>query len=79
VASSQLDVSLKRSIGVTYIDHLKASKQSAKGNQARLSTDGWEHALNIAEDCRKKFMENVTTIKDMEVKSTEALELLSTR
>jgi hypothetical protein len=67
------------SIGVTYIDHLKALKQSAKGKRARISTEGWELALNIAEGCRKKFMENVATIKDMEVKSTEALEFSSTR
>lgn len=69
---------------MTYIDQLKASElkaseQSAKGKRARELTEGWELALNIAEDCRKKFMENVTTIKDMEVKSTEALELLTKR
>jgi flagellar biosynthesis/type III secretory pathway chaperone len=69
---------------VTYIDQLKASElkaseQSAKGERARKLTEGWELALNIAGDCRKKFMENVTTIKDMEVKSTEALELLTKR
>ena len=26
-------------------------------------------------DCRKKFMENAITIEDMEIRSTEALEL----
>lgn len=64
---------------MTYIDQLKALEQSAKGKGARKSTEGWELALNIAEDCRKKFMENVTTIKDMEVRSTEAVELLNKR
>ena len=61
---------------MTYIDHLKALGQSGRPQK---STEGWEHALNIAEDCRKKFMENVSTVKDMEVKSTEALELLTQR
>ena len=64
---------------MTYIDHLKALGQSAKGKRERKSTEGWERALNFAEDCRKKFMENVTTVEDMEVKSTEALELLTQR
>jgi hypothetical protein len=64
---------------VTYIDQLKALEQSAKGKWARKSTEGWELALNIAEECRKKFMENATTIKDTEVRSTEALELLTKR
>jgi hypothetical protein len=64
---------------VQYIDHLTALGQSIKGKRARKSTEGWELALNIAEDCRKKFMENVTAIEDMEVRSTEALELLTKR
>ncbi|KAF8496730.1 hypothetical protein F5888DRAFT_361236 [Russula emetica] len=34
-------------------------------------------ALNFAEDCRQKFMEKATTIEDMEIRSTEALELLT--
>jgi len=41
--------------------------------------EGWELALHIAEDCRQKFMEKVTTIEDMEIRSTEALELLTKR
>ena len=66
-------------IGVQHIDHLKALEQSATGLRARRSTEGWEPALNIAEDCRKKVMENVTAIEDMEVRSMEALELLTKR
>jgi hypothetical protein len=56
-------------------------EQSAKLKQTRKSTEGWELALriNIAEDCRQRFMEKVTTIEDMEIRSTEALELLTKR
>jgi hypothetical protein len=41
--------------------------------------EGWDLALNVAEECRKKFMEDVTTTEDMEIRSTEALELLTKR
>ena len=41
--------------------------------------EGWDLALNVAEDCRQKFMEKVTTIEEMEIKSTEALDLLTER
>jgi hypothetical protein len=58
---------------------LQALEQSAKGKRARKSTEGWELALRMAEDCRQKFMEKVTTIEDMEIRSTEALELLTKR
>jgi hypothetical protein len=61
---------------IQYIDHLQALGQSAKG---RPSTEGWEFALHIAEDCCQKFMEKVSTIEDMEIQSTEALELLTKR
>jgi hypothetical protein len=64
---------------VTYIDYLQASEQPAKGNRTRKSAEGWELALRIAEECRQKFMEKVTTIEDMEIRSTEALELLTKR
>jgi hypothetical protein len=64
---------------VAYIDYLQALEQSAEGKRAGKSTEGWDLALNIAEDCRQKFMEKVTTIEDMEIKSTEALELLTKR
>ncbi|KAI0286179.1 hypothetical protein BC826DRAFT_918404 [Russula brevipes] len=54
-----------------------ALEQSAKEKRARKSTEGWELALRTAEECRLKFMETVTTIEDMEVRSTEALDLLT--
>jgi len=50
---------------------------SDKGKRAWKLTEGWELALRIAEDCRRKFMQKVTTIEDMEIRSTEALELLT--
>lgn len=53
---------------------LAPKPHSAKGKQAQ---KGWDLALNFAEDSRKKFMENVTTSEDMEIRSTEALELLT--
>ena len=61
---------------MTYIDYLQALGQSAKG---RPSTEGWELALRIAEDCCQTFMKKVSTIEDMEIQSTEALELLTKR
>jgi len=41
------------------------------------SRERWELALRTADECRLKFLETVTTIEDMEVRSTEALELLT--
>ena len=61
------------------MDYWQALEQSAEGNWVRKSTEGWELALSIAEDCRQRFMEEVTTIEDMEVRSAEALELLTKR
>ncbi|KAI0288566.1 hypothetical protein BC826DRAFT_971488 [Russula brevipes] len=43
------------------------------------SRERWELALRTADECRLKFLETVTTIEDMEVRSTEALELLTKR
>jgi hypothetical protein len=60
---------------VTYIDSLW--QVFTKEKLLQKSTDGWDLALDTAEDCRRKFMEKVTTIEEMEVKSTEALELLT--
>jgi hypothetical protein len=64
---------------VIYINYLQALEQSAEGNRAWNSTEDWELALNIAEDCRQKFMEEVTTIEHMEIRSVEAVELLTKR
>jgi hypothetical protein len=64
---------------VTNIDYWQELEQSAQGKRARKSTEGWELALRMAEECRQKLSENVTTIEDMEIKSTEALELLTKR
>ena len=41
--------------------------------------EGWELALRMAEDCRQKLVEKVINIEDMEIRSTEALELLTKR
>jgi len=49
------------------------------GKRGRKSTEGWELALHMAEECRQKFTEEVTSIKEMEIKSMEALELLTKR
>ena len=43
------------------------------------SPEELELGLHIAEDCHQKFMEKATTIEDMEIKSTKALELLTKR
>jgi len=39
----------------------------------------WELALHIAEDCYQKLEEKVSTIKEMEIRSMGALELLTER
>jgi hypothetical protein len=64
---------------VTYTNYWQDLGQSAKVKRARKSTEGWELALRMAVECREKLDEDVTNIEDMEIKSTEALELLAKR
>ncbi|KAF5384070.1 hypothetical protein D9615_003421 [Tricholomella constricta] len=67
-----------------YIDGLEASllKSKERTSQANIrrgwiSTDKWETALQLAEQCCRKFNEPVDTIEEMEERSTAALELLA--
>ena len=45
----------------------------------RKSTDCWEIALQLAQECCDKFNESVETVDDIERNSTVALELLAKR
>ncbi|EDR13668.1 uncharacterized protein LACBIDRAFT_308899 [Laccaria bicolor S238N-H82] len=47
--------------------------------KGRISTDGWQTALQFAKQCRDKFEEQADTVDDVERNSAAALELLANR
>ncbi|KAM6499857.1 hypothetical protein JOM56_005365 [Amanita muscaria] len=53
--------------------------QSYTRNSGRKSTDCWEVALQLAQQCRDRFNEPVETVDDIERNSNAALELLAKR
>lgn len=71
--------------GSTPLQRMRARKapsepgppQSHTRDRGRKSTDRWEAALQLAQQCRDKFEEPVETIDDIERNSTAALELLA--
>jgi len=52
---------------------------TCQGKWAWKLMERWELALHIAEDCYQKLEEKVSTIKEMEIRSMGALELLTER